>query len=76
MATYVMVGVLALAGVVALIWVARLVFTPKEIHVKARTSFGPLWMCDHCEAVVTQRNSGEHGVHCAQRPAAASKRRG
>jgi hypothetical protein len=76
MVTYVVVGVLAVAGVVALIWLTRLVFTPKEIHVKGPTSFGELWMCDHCEAVVTKRNSGEHGVHCAQRPVAASKRRG
>ena len=71
MVTYLVSGVLMLAGVVALIWVTRLVFTPREIHVKVRTSFRQVWMCDHCEAVVTKRNSGEHGVHCAQRPAGA-----
>jgi hypothetical protein len=75
MVTYVVVGVLTLAGVVALIWVTRLVLVPKEIHVKSRTSFGVLWMCDHCEAVVRKRNFQEHGVHCAQRPAEAGKRR-
>ena len=76
MVTYVVVGVVVLAGVVALIWVTRLVFTPREIHVKGRTAFGKLWMCDHCEAVVRKRNFGEHGVHCAQRPAEAGKKRG
>ena len=75
MVTYVLAGLLTLAGVVALIWVTRLVFTPREIHVTERTSFGPLWTCDHCQAVVTKRNSGEHGVHCAQRPASAGKTR-
>ena len=75
MVTYLLIGLLTLAGVVAFIWVMRLVFTPKEIHAKGRTSFGPLWVCDHCQAVVTKRNSGEHGVHCAQRPAGAGKKR-
>ena len=76
MVTYVMAGVFVLVGVVALVWLTRLVFVPREIHVKGRTSFGQVWMCDHCGAVVTKRNVGEHGVHCAHRPAGASKRRG
>ncbi len=76
MLTYVVSGVLALAGVVALVWLTRVVFTPKEIHVKGRTSFGQVWMCDHCGRVVTHKTFGEHGVHCAQRPAEAGKKRG
>lgn len=76
MVTYVLAGLLALAGVVALVWVTRLVFNPREIHVKGRTSFGPVWTCDHCQTVVTKRNSREHGVHCPQRPTGADKKQG
>jgi len=68
MVTFVVVGVLVLAGAAALIWATRVVFTPKEIHVKGRTAFGQVWLCDHCDEVVTKRNFGEHGVNCAKRP--------
>ena len=61
-------GIIVLFGLVAIIWVAKLVFTPKEIYTKGRTPFGPVQRCRHCDAVVTQKNYREHGVNCPHRP--------
>jgi len=65
------------AGVAVVWWVTRLVFTPKEIYTKKRSSaFGPIYCCLHCDTVITRGNRGEHGVNCAKRPADLSKPRG
>jgi len=64
----VVLGLLALAGVVALAWLARPVFSPRDICRKGRTSFGDVICCRHCDAAVTKDNMQEHGVDCWKRP--------
>jgi hypothetical protein len=61
-------AVLVLAGLAALIWVTRLVFSPRDIYRKGRTAFGDVMCCRHCDAVVTKDNIQEHGVNCPKRP--------
>jgi hypothetical protein len=74
--TYLIVlGLVVLAGVAALWWVARLVFSPPEIYRKGRTSFGDVMCCRHCDAVVTKDNIEEHGVNCPKRPPGRPGRR-
>ncbi len=75
--TYLIVlGLVVLAGIAALWWVARLVFSPREIYRKGRTSFGDVMCCRHCDAVVTKDNIQEHGANCPKRPPNQSERPG
>ncbi len=64
----IVLGLLVLAGVAALVWVARLVFSPREIYRKGGTAFGDVMCCRHCNAVVTKDNIHDHGVNCPKRP--------
>lgn len=75
--TYLIVlGLVVLAGIAALWWVGRLVFSPREIYRKGRTSFGDVMCCRHCDAVVTKDNVQQHGVDCPKRPPSRPRRRG
>ena len=75
MAYLVTLGLVILSFLALLVWVAKLVFSPREIYQGPSTAFGQVFYCRHCDAVVTRRNLHDHGVNCPRRPPQPAKRR-